>query len=80
MNLSRREEAHQPSQAEARSRQTAMEAERHWHKTKALELVERWRDVAGQFSQSDTVGAQTAAGWLYRCAGDLESLIAERGR
>ncbi len=68
MNLSRREEAHQPTLQEARSRQTAMEAERHWWVTRLRALVgeadDGWLD-----RETDDL-----AWWFDK----LDALIAER--
>ncbi len=69
MNLSRREEAHQPTTAEARSRQTAMEAERHWWVQRLTEIAARYHRRA----VSEGVGAGDAAQ-------DIDALIAERTR
>ncbi len=72
-----------PSPQEARSRQTAMEAERHAFVSRLEPLVAEMhshaRDLAAM-SASDNNNAQAASVWIERWARELERLITERTR
>ncbi len=69
MNLSSREEAHAQ---EARSRQTAMEAERHW-------WVKQLTAMRDGFRENARLNPHIAAGWELS-ANAIEFLITERTR
>ncbi len=78
MNLSRREEAHQPTSQEARSRQTAMEAERHWWVSKLMAYLDNVKeDRTGDLLEGDEFSLERAS-VKEDVIDALKDLIAER--
>ncbi len=67
-----------PTPQEARSRQTAMEAERHWFTSRLAELAAQWLQEADYHEVE--LGEALMGSVLRSCAADLTTLAEQRTR
>ena len=64
-----------PSPEQIRSRETAMQAERHWWRSRVETLAGEWREEAAHYQRN---GEVLASAVCEIRAGELDALIAER--
>jgi hypothetical protein len=61
-------------------RQTAVDAERHWHRQRMAAMVEQWRDIARNWRKGQMTREKRGDEVFAACADQLDALIQERSK